>query len=290
MTTTGPTHPLDLRAIPGHPGACPPGEGISSAAARGDFWPVLPPTLAGDRRQSHAPAKCVGGSNTEASGPAGAALNPCEDVAMPPLRRRDTDERIITRSDLRELLLPVVPDRYRALVATAAGTGLRWGEVIGLRPDAVNLDTPAVRVVRTVVEVSGNTSFKPYPKSMASVRTVPLPTWVVKALREHMQAFPVSDSGLIFRNEADSALRRTIFRARVWRPALVRAGLLGDVRAGDEPGFEAVWTDEDGVKHTERFRTHRQAVMQVARFQAGGLRFHDLRHSYGTWLEMTGCR
>ena len=29
--------------------------------------------------------------------------NPCEDFAMPALRRRDTDERIITRSDLREL-------------------------------------------------------------------------------------------------------------------------------------------------------------------------------------------
>jgi integrase len=214
--------------------------------------------------------------------------NPCDDVAMPVLRRRDTDERIITRSDLRELLLPVVPDRYRALVATAAGTGLRWGEVIGLRPDAVNLDTPAVRVMRTVVEVSGNTSFKPYPKSLAGVRTVPLPSWVVSALREHMRAFPVSDSGLIFRNEADSALRRTIFRARVWRPALVRAGLLGDVRVGDEEGFQAVWTDEDGGKHTELFRTHRQAVMHVARFQAGGLRFHDLRHSYGTWLADDG--
>jgi hypothetical protein len=66
---------------------------------------------------------------------------------------------------------------------------------IGLRPDVVNLDTPAVRVVRTVVEVSGNTSFKPYPKSMAGVRTVPLPSWVVSVLREHMQAFPASDSG-----------------------------------------------------------------------------------------------
>jgi hypothetical protein len=29
MTTTGPTRLPDLRAIPGHPGACLPGEGIS---------------------------------------------------------------------------------------------------------------------------------------------------------------------------------------------------------------------------------------------------------------------
>ena len=55
MTTTGPPISPDLRAIPGRPGACPPGEGISSAAAPGDFWPVLPPTLAGDLRQPRAP-------------------------------------------------------------------------------------------------------------------------------------------------------------------------------------------------------------------------------------------
>jgi len=31
-------------------------------------------------------------------------------------------------------------------------------------------------------------------------------------------------------------------------------------------------------------RTEAQAVQQVARRQASGLRFHDLRHSYATWL------
>ena len=45
-----------------------------------------------------------------------------------------------------------------------------------------------------------------------------------------------------------------------------------------------MWSDVDGRKHTERFRTEAQAVHHVARNQAGGLRFHDLRHSYATWL------
>ena len=38
------------------------------------------------------------------------------------------------------------------------------------------------------------------------------------------------------------------------------------------------------VHHTERHATAAQAVQHVARHQAGGLRFHDLRHSYATWL------
>ncbi len=49
-------------------------------------------------------------------------------------------------------------------------------------------------------------------------------------------------------------------------------------------GYEAQWTDDGGAAHTERFRTEVQAVQHVARNQAGGLRFHDLRHSYATWL------
>ena len=38
------------------------------------------------------------------------------------------------------------------------------------------------------------------------------------------------------------------------------------------------------MKHTERLRSETPAVNHVARHQAGGLRFHDLRHSYATWL------
>lgn len=74
-----------------------------------------------------------------------------------------------------------------------------------------------------------------------------------------------------------------LFRSRVWRPALVRAGLLGQVVQLDNE-FEAVWGDADGVKHKQRFRKEVEAVTHVVRHQSGGLRFHDLRHSYGTWL------
>ncbi|NKQ53310.1 site-specific integrase [Amycolatopsis sp. K13G38] len=216
-------------------------------------------------------------------------LNPCEDVTLPKIRQRDTDDRIISREELREFLLPVVPDRYRALVAVAAGTGLRWGEVVGLRTDAVNLgDKPAVRVIRTVIEVSGHTSFKPYPKSRAGARTVPLPNWAADLLREHLTRYRPEDGGLIFANEAGQPLRRTLFRSRVWRPALVRAGLLGEVKIYDDERFEAIWTDADGNKQSQHFDKRREAVIHVARHQAGGIRFHDLRHSYGTWLADDG--
>lgn len=173
-------------------------------------------------------------------------FNPCEGVRLPPRRRMDTDDQVISRPELFGKLLPAVPDRYRALVTLAAGTGLRWGECAGLRWDAVDLAAAVVRVVRVAEEVSGHVTLKPYPKSRAGRRTVPLPPFVVQALTEHQHAFDPGEEGLIFVTRTGEAIRRGTFRARVWKPSLQRAGL------------------------------------------PIGLRFHDLRHSYATWLVSDG--
>jgi integrase len=210
-------------------------------------------------------------------------FNPADDVRIPRARRHDTGERIISRTELRSRLLPAVPQRYRGLIATAAGAGLRWGEVAGLRADALDLDGGRLSVIRTVIEVAGHTSFKPFPKSAAGRRTVPLPPWLIAAIREHTERWPSASNEPIFSNKVGAPLRRTLFRSRIWRPSLVRAGMLGAVVAVGE-AFEAQWSGADGRKYTERLRTQAQAVQHVSRNQAGGLRFHDLRYSYATLL------
>jgi integrase len=173
-------------------------------------------------------------------------FNPCEGVRLPPRRRKDTDDRIVTREELLAKLLPVVPGRYRAVVALAGGTGLRWGECAGLCWDAVDLVAGVVRVVRVAEEISGHVTLKPYPKSRAGRRTVPLPRFTVEALTRHRRVFGNDDETLVFTARTGQPLKRGTFRARVWKPSLRRAGL------------------------------------PVA------LRFHDLRHSYATWLVSDG--
>lgn len=63
----------------------------------------------------------------------------------------------------------------------------------------------------------------------------------------------------------------------------MRAGLLGLVEPAGEK-FRAEWTDAAGVPGSAMFQRESAAVLHVARNQADGLRFHDLRHSYATWL------
>ena len=215
------------------------------------------------------------------------AFNPCEDIRLPPRREHDADERIITREKLVNSLFPVVPDRYRAIVATAGGAGLRWGEAAGLCADALDLDRRRLRV-RTIIEVSGRTSFKPFPKSTAGRRTVPLPPWLVEIIHEHCQNYPRGEHGLMFPNVVGKPLRRTLFRSRVWRPALVRAGMLGTLTVVVDDTVRAGWVDATGATLAKEFPTEREAVLHIARSCAGGLPFHDLRHSYATWLVADG--
>jgi hypothetical protein len=49
--------------------------------------------------------------------------------------------------------------------------------------------------------------------------------------------YPLGEADLIFPNEIGEALRRTLFRSRVWLPSLVRAGLLGSVTATEDGGY-----------------------------------------------------
>ncbi|WP_231929705.1 tyrosine-type recombinase/integrase [Micromonospora inositola] len=98
----------------------------------------------------------------------------------------------------------------------------------------------------------------------------------------------VAVRGLVFRDRVGRPLRRSNFRRRVWLPSLVRAGLLGQVANTGPHRYRAGWPDREGVEWSAEFTTEREAVAFVAAKAVGGMRFHDLRHAYATWLVTDG--
>lgn len=150
--------------------------------------------------------------------------SPCIDVKLP---QREPKPVVPPTTEQVRALAEEVPERYRALVLLAAGTGLRQGEAFGLTLDRVDFLRRSVKVDRQLVQVVGKPPEFGPPKTRASHRTVPLPQVVAEALAEHLRAHPVEPGGLLFTTPLADPLRRTSFSAQVWRPAVKRADLEG---------------------------------------------------------------
>jgi len=150
------------------------------------------------------------------------AASPCEGTRLPKVHR----QRVVPLTlEAVQALTDAMPDRYRALVTLAAGTGLRQGEAFGLTVDRVDFLRRQLTVDRQLVTMPDRAPYLTPPKTAASVRVVPLPQVVVDALAAHLAAWPTD--GFLFTTELGGPIRRTAFSDRVWRPAVKRAGLSG---------------------------------------------------------------
>jgi integrase len=101
--------------------------------------------------------------------------------------------------------------------------GLRLGELLGLRWARVDLQDQRIRVTETLVDVEGRIHFGP-PKTRASIRSVPVPSFVCEALAA-LKASDVDPDDLVFQSPEGHPIRPALFRRRFWEPAVRRAGL-----------------------------------------------------------------
>lgn len=116
-----------------------------------------------------------------------------------------------------------VPQRYRALIVAAAGTGARQGELLGLSADRIDWMRRTIRIDRQLVTTSGPPTFGP-PKNQKSSRTIGAPDEVLAELSAHMAIYPLGMDGLVFTNDDGNPIRRNGI-GHVWRRAAPSAGI-----------------------------------------------------------------
>ncbi len=120
-----------------------------------------------------------------------------------------------------------LPARYRMLVILTAFTGLRWGELVALRRDCIDLDACEIRITQTTAQLDKGGLRTGTPKSRAGLRTVAFPIELVPDLTNHIDRYAERGAhGLIFVGPKGAPLRRTNFRL-IWLKACAAADAIG---------------------------------------------------------------
>jgi integrase len=195
-------------------------------------------------------------------------FNPCAEVVVETAAGKHPDElRPPSRAQV-ELILEHMPMYYQPLVRFLADTGMRWGEVTGLRWCHVDLEAQHVKVKEVLSDDRGKLFRQAAPKTAAGFRTVPLTAAAVAAVETMVAQWRpartqsaidggMHDEELVFRGPQGGLLTRHNFR-RTWLPAIKAAGLARMVTSPDT-GREEWWP-----------------------------RVHDLRHTFATWMKDLG--
>ena len=187
--------------------------------------------------------------------------SPCRGINLPkaaPARRHVVDAAEVAR--LAKALGGV--EGMGPMVYLGAVSGLRWGEVAGLRVGRIDVEACTLDVAETIVRGRRGVVGVGEPKSDAGRRTLALPSGLAAMLEAHIEAVGLTADdrdALLFTAPSGGPLRYTNWLRRSWYPATISAGL-----------GRMVEDDRTGRRRYE------------------GLGFHDLRRASATGLVASG--
>ncbi|MGW2010964.1 tyrosine-type recombinase/integrase [Streptomyces nigrescens] len=196
------------------------------------------------------------------------AHNPCDGVRLPKAQAKHPDDMLPPTYDQLAQIRACTPEHFRDMLVVAEETGLRWGELVGLRLCNVDLAGHRVQVRETIIQVHGKPVRKAYPKSDAGSRTVPLSDRAAQAIKRHLERCPASAA-------------RTAPASGMHKEELVFRGAGGGVLG--RSNFWRVWivaTEEAGVSR----KTKNPVTGRVERWP----HVHDIRHAFASRLHANG--
>lgn len=150
-------------------------------------------------------------------------VNPAAAVREDLPRREDATERQpLTAEQVQELAALLSPS-YGLVVRFAAWSGLRAGEIAGLRVRRVNVMRSEVQVVETVARLTGG-SAPDTPKSRKSKRTVPIPASLARELGDFIASRGLGPDAYVFGDDAGRHLNHAATYRRYFVPAAAAIG------------------------------------------------------------------
>jgi integrase len=157
--------------------------------------------------------------------------NVCEAVKPPKVERKEI--RPLDQEQTKAVLEAASGERLEALYVLAIHTGMREGELLGLKWEDVDLERRVLRLRRGLVREGGKVMLGDLktPKSRRGVR---LTRAAAEALRDHLQqqleemeqmGSLYQPGGLVFATKSGTLINPSNLRNRSFKPLLKRAGI-----------------------------------------------------------------
>lgn len=182
--------------------------------------------------------------------------NPCQKVTPPRLKKRlPRDYVVLDASQLSRFLEFCRGHRDYALIFTAAYTGMRQSELLGLQWEHVLWNDSSIKVEQSLNLLEGGVPYLGATKNASSSRVVKVAESVMKVLREHKKALAQRQ----LKEQGAFANQHNL--------------VFPDLRTG-------------GYENRKRVSARFKRLAEKAGYP--GLRFHDLRHIHATILLTAG--
>lgn len=175
--------------------------------------------------------------------------NPAKNVQPP--KQREEGMIVWTREEAGTFLKTCKGHRLYPLFYLALSTGMRKGELLGLKWEDIEWDYEVIRVRRTLGRTSEGFIVREQPKTAAGRRSVYISSGTVKVLQKHRKR---------------------------QREELLKIGMTNP---------EYVFLTSTG-KHYDASYIHRTFNALIKKAEVPKIRFHDLRHSHATFLLQEG--
>src|SRR6266700_699129 len=178
------------------------------------------------------------------------ASNPCKYANVP--RRQMLELHVLSLEQAKQLLAAAKGHQMECVLTLALATGMRRGELLGLRWNDIDMEHATLQVKRTLSYIATPSGTSCYvesePKTASSRRTIALPPFVIEALKRHRA------------RQAEDRLR-----AKTWS------------------NQDLVFCTAQGTYYNPLllFRQFKKLLQDAA---LSDMRFHDLRHSAATMM------
>ncbi len=197
-------------------------------------------------------------------------VNTAAELELPTIE--ETEKRYLTAGQIRGLA--DAAGEHGALVLLLGFTGLRFGEAAALTVADIDLLHGRVRVHRSVTAVDGKMVYSA-PKSHQA-RTVPLPQFLIDALREHLA--DSDPAALAFPDSRGGPMRLSNVRRRWWGRAVADSGAPAGLCPHELRHSAASMAISAGasIKVVQKMLGHKSATLTLDRY--GHLYQDDLQN------------